>query len=102
MCAMAGWTEDGNCPKLLELLPVLEPHAAAMDRESRHSNAPAQAPSSKLQFKPRVASGLVWTLRNSKPTCTSRTSPILAWLPNAPRTLHPLISQPLSTTLSRD
>lgn len=95
---------DGTCPKLLELLPVLEPHAAAMDRESRQEKAPAPGPAQASKFKLQLKS-LEWDqdspgsfeIRN--PPASSRTSPILAWLPNAPRTLHPLISQPPPTTL---
>lgn len=65
---------DGTCPKLLELLPVLEPHATAMDRESRQEKKPQlqaqlKLPNSSSSSESRVGSGLAWILRNSKPTC---------------------------------
>lgn len=102
-CPCGAMPGDGTCPKLLEPPARSRTAREAMDRESRQqspsSRPSSSSSSSSSSSQSRVGTGLVWILRNSKPTCSSRTSPILAWLPNAPRTLHLLISQPPSTTL---
>lgn len=78
----------------------------AMDRESRQER-PGPSYSYSSSSSCSYSSGLEWDQDSSgsfeirNPPASSRTSPILAWLPNAPRTLHPLISQPPPTTSSR-